>query len=186
MVATASHDDAVRLLESLGADEIAHPGGLLLDHLRRTRDLLAAWGWSDETQLAGLCHAAYGTDGFAVPLLTLDERSRLAAVIGASSEAHVYHYASCDRKATYRQLGTDPFELTDRFTSGVIELDPIAAGPFAAITIANELDVLTHAELTDADRDGILELFAALRVYAPQTADFALASSRRSARRGRS
>jgi len=184
MAATVSHGDAERLLASRGAHEIAHPGGLLLDHLRRTRDLLAACGASDETQLAGLCHAAYGTDGFPASLLTLDERATLAAVIGATAEALVYRYASCDRKATYRRLGTHPLVLTDRFTAEVVELDPTAAGSFAAITIANELDVLTHAALTDADREGILELFAGLRAYAPEVADFALGSGHQSAPRG--
>ncbi|MFF8844326.1 DUF6817 domain-containing protein [Streptomyces sp. NPDC015127] len=35
-------------------------------------------------QLAGLCHAYYGTDGFSTALLSLDRRAELAAVIGAT------------------------------------------------------------------------------------------------------
>jgi hypothetical protein len=97
----------------------------------------------------------------------------------------VYRYASCDRKATYRRLGAHPLVLTDRFTAALVELDPTSASSFAAITIANELDVLRHAELTDADRDGILELVAGLRVHAPRVADFALGSNHQPAPRGR-
>jgi hypothetical protein len=178
-----AHKGAERLLESLGAQEIAHPGGVLLSHLRRTRDLLAACGSDDATQLAGLCHAAYGTDGFPEALLTLDERPILAATIGTTAEAIVYRYASCDRRASYARLGTHPFVLTDRFTSETIELDVGSTGSFAAITIANELDVFEHATLTDGERLGIQELIAGLRVHAPAVAERALASIHRSTRR---
>jgi hypothetical protein len=41
-------------------------------------------------QSGGLCHAAYGTDGFSTALLRLDERFMLAEMIGAETEQLVY------------------------------------------------------------------------------------------------
>ena len=79
--------------------------------------LLESWGASGEVQSAGLCHACYGTDGFAASLLGLDERGVLAGRIGARAEAWVYLYASCDRGAVYPVLGAPgPVRFRDRFT----------------------------------------------------------------------
>jgi hypothetical protein len=55
---------AQKLLRARGAGGLPHPGGTLLEHLSRVRAQLAAWGAAPAVQLAGLCHAAYGTDGF--------------------------------------------------------------------------------------------------------------------------
>jgi pimeloyl-ACP methyl ester carboxylesterase len=60
---------ALALLRELGAARIDHPGGNLLDHLRRVHDLVRSWGGSRHAYLAALCHATYGTDGFPYPLL---------------------------------------------------------------------------------------------------------------------
>lgn len=54
-------------LRELGAEDIPHPGGTLLAHLRRVRTRLASWDARPALQLAGLCHAFYGTDGFPTP-----------------------------------------------------------------------------------------------------------------------
>ncbi|TWV52736.1 VOC family protein [Streptomyces misionensis] len=93
----AASAQATALLRRLGAARIAHPGGTLLVHLQRVRELLATWGARPALQLAGLCHACYGTDGFPTALLPPDRRTELAAVIGAEAEAIVHLYASCDR-----------------------------------------------------------------------------------------
>ncbi len=50
--------DAEALLVARNAQNLEHPGGTLLEHLRRVGEQLAGWGASREVQLAGLCHAA--------------------------------------------------------------------------------------------------------------------------------
>lgn len=137
-------DAAAVLLRTRGADGIDHPGGTLLAHLVRVRTLLAEWSAADDVQLAGLCHAAYGTDGFRVALLALDERPVLAQVIGPSAEALVYLYASCDRKHTYAHLAKPVVTFTDRFTGTWHTPAPATLRAFMEITAANELDVLRH------------------------------------------
>jgi hypothetical protein len=134
-----------------GADGMPHPGGTLLAHLGRVQGLLADWGADPVVQTAGLCHATYGTDGFAPALLPLSDRATLVALIGEPAEALVHLYASCDRGAVYPRVdGTTEFAFRDRFTDR--ELNPPAdqLRAFLEITAANELDVLAHnSELTE-------------------------------------
>ena len=83
----------------------SHPGGTLLEHLLRVADRLGAWGADPTVQLAGLCHAAYGTDGFDQCLVRPTDRAVLSALIGERAEALVHLYATCDRGAVYPRLG---------------------------------------------------------------------------------
>ena len=134
-------------LRAGGAAEQRHPGGRLLDHLHRVRDLLADWGADVDVQVAGLCHATYGTDGFDPSLLPLTERATLRALIGERAEALVYLYASCDRSSVYPRIGRDdPVVFRDRFTLDEHTPDVTDLRAFLEITAANELDVLAHSE----------------------------------------
>jgi hypothetical protein len=129
------------LLRELGAADIAHPGGTLLAHLQRVQGQLAAWGARPALQVAGLCHAFYGTDGFPTALLSPDSRAELAEVIGAEAEAIVYRYASCDRKATYPTLANADGTIRNRFTGRPHTPEPQLRRDFAELSAANELDL---------------------------------------------
>ncbi|MFJ2400246.1 DUF6817 domain-containing protein [Streptomyces xanthochromogenes] len=131
------------MLEAAGAAKIEHPGGTLAAHLGRTSDLLAAWGARPALVSAGLCHAFYGTDGFAVALLGLGRRDELVEAIGAEAEALVYFYASCDRGASYSQLADSEGVFVDRFTGTHLRPGLPARRDFAELTAANELDLAT-------------------------------------------
>jgi hypothetical protein len=134
-------------LASHGAEGMPHPGGTLLQHLVRVREQLATWHCSIDIQLAGLCHAAYGTDGFAPSLLDLADRAMLADLIGARAEHLVYLYASCDRQTTYPRLGTPQRpQFRDRFTGTDFDPSHEDLRAFVAITAANEIDVFEHNE----------------------------------------
>lgn len=137
---------AERLLLDRGASEIAHPGGTLFEHVRRVGEMLLSWGSSENVQAAGLCHACYGTDGFATAPLRLHERPLLTEAIGADAEAIVYLYACCDRSAVYPRLGvSNPLFVTDRFTSTTSALGEQCTRDLLELTAANELDlVLIH------------------------------------------
>jgi len=163
---------AEEFLAARGAARIPHPGGTLLAHLRRVSARLAAWGADPDVQLAGLCHAAYGTDGFDRSLLDVTERPLLAELIGDRAEALVYLYASCDRAAVYPRLGPrGPVLFRDRFTGR--EHTPAETGlrAFLTITAANELDVLAHnSELAARHGAGLYRLFARARPLLPAPA----------------
>jgi hypothetical protein len=132
------------LLRSRGADRIEHPGGTLDAHLERVRIRLAALGASTDLQAAGRAHAVYGTDGFDVPLLSLEERPLLAGLIGADAELLVYRYGACDRHRTWGELAATR-RVHDRFTGGAVVLTPPDARDFAELSLVNELDVAEHA-----------------------------------------
>ncbi|KPI06795.1 hypothetical protein OV450_3667 [Actinobacteria bacterium OV450] len=134
---------ALALLRELGAQHLDHPGGTLLAHLERVREQLGAWGARPELRLAGLCHAFYGTDGFATALLPVGRRAELAAVIGAEAEEIVRLYAGCDRAASLPTLAADAATVAfrDRFTGLVHSPGLQARRNFAELTAANELDI---------------------------------------------
>jgi len=129
-----------------------HPGGTLLEHLIRVSGRLAEWGAPRHVEIAGLCHAFYGTDGFAPTLLDVagaTDRAVLTDLIGGETEALVYLYASCDRAATYPRLRhrlSDPQQpvFRDRFTGTDHTPSTLDLGAFLDITAANELDVFAH------------------------------------------
>ncbi|GAA2066835.1 hypothetical protein GCM10009801_13670 [Streptomyces albiaxialis] len=160
----AAAEQALAFLRRSGAESIAHPGGTLLAHLQRVREQLSVWGARPALQLAGLCHAFYGTDGFSTALLALDRRTDLAAVIGTEAEAIVYLYASCDRKATYPVLTQRGSAFHDRFTGLRQMPQPRHRRDFAELTVANELD-LARADPVFRERHGpeLLALFTRFR-----------------------
>ncbi|MFE1290184.1 DUF6817 domain-containing protein [Streptomyces sp. NPDC058751] len=155
---------AVALLRKLGAEDLPHPGGTLLAHLQRVQAHLSEWGARPALQLAGLCHAFYGTDGFATALLSHRHRAELAAVIGAEAEAVVYLYASCDRKASHPTLTDTDAAFRDRFTDRVYTPTLQLRRDFAELSAANELDI---ARVDSAFREkwgpGLLRLFGRFR-----------------------
>ncbi|PWI17409.1 hypothetical protein DI272_27050 [Streptomyces sp. Act143] len=169
-----THDrfaQADALLKELGAAHTPHPGGTLLAHLHRVRDRLAAWGARPALQLAGLCHAFYGTDGFPHPLLPLDRRSDLREAIGEEAEALVHFYASCDREATYPTLATPEAPFRDRFTRRTHTPAESLRRDFAELTAANEID-LAAADPDFRDRHGpaLLGLFTRFRALLSEAA----------------
>jgi hypothetical protein len=132
----------LQLLRDRQAGSIEHLNGNLLDHLERTERLLLNWDATSVLATAGLCHAAYGTDGFAPFLLGLDERDVLTSAVGSDVEAIVYFYGSCDRSFLYPQIGRgESTTFRDRFTGEVSSPSMEQLRAFADLTLANEADV---------------------------------------------
>lgn len=137
--------DLGSLLLVRGADEIDHAGGSLYVHLHRVAKRLTTLGASDTLILAGLAHAAYGTDGFPTHLFDWQtERPVLESVIGPEAELLVYRYGACDRETSWRDLA-EHRTVADRFTGTSEELSGEELREFVDLTIINELDVLDHA-----------------------------------------
>ena len=170
-------DDLVRqafdLQRTLGAEQLAHPGGTLFAHVGRVYDLTVEWNSAPRTRLAAICHATYGTDGFQHELTS--DRQRLRHVVGPDAEALVYLYGSCDRARTYENLGGHRLLVIDRFTGIGSPIEGADLRDFAVLTIANELDVARNARLPESALDGIRRLFTALTNYAPMEVGHALA-----------
>jgi hypothetical protein len=148
-----------------GADQMAHPGGTLYEHLVRVAELLAAWGADEDLQAAGLCHACYGTDGYPEALLASSERPVLADLIGTRAESLVYLYGSCDRDAVYPALGrAGPVSFRDRLTGRTHTPPDPDVRAFTELTAANELDIILHNPATAAQHGAALrQLFTCAR-----------------------
>jgi len=146
----STFQDLSSLLLVRGADEIEHAGGSLYVHLHRVAKRLTTLGASDTLIVAGLAHAAYGTDGFPTHLFDWQtERPVLESVIGPEAELLVYRYGACDRETSWRDL-SEHRTVTDRFTGTSEELGGDELREFVDLTIVNELDVLDHAPELDS------------------------------------
>ncbi|MGO1055513.1 DUF6817 domain-containing protein [Crossiella sp. CA198] len=153
--------EVVAWLRHKGTGEIAHPGGTLYAHLCRVRDRLDVLGHGLDVQLAGLTHAAYGTDGFALALLDWQDRAPLRALIGDTAEELVYRYGSCDRDRSWPRLAATG-QVTDRFTGEVHTLAGDRLTEFVDLSIVNELDVIEQdPALLTKHGDYFRELFTA-------------------------
>ncbi len=127
-------------LRERGAESIDHPGGTLYAHLGRVHDRLGALGHDPWVRLAGLAHAAYGTDGFGLALLEVADRAALRELVGDRAEALIYLYGACDRDRTWAAL-PDTRRVWDRFAGVARALEPEQVRPFVDLCVVNELDV---------------------------------------------
>jgi hypothetical protein len=127
-------------LRERGAERIDHPGGTLYAHLARVHDRLGALGHGRDVQLAGLAHAAYGTDGFTRTLLPVGDRPVLRELVGPTAEQLIYRYGACDRSRTWQALA-ETRQVWDRFTGRAEQLAAAELRPFVDLSIVNELDV---------------------------------------------
>jgi hypothetical protein len=165
----------MEFLLARGALDVDHPGGNLLTHLRRTHDTLFRWGARPALRLAGLAHAAYGTDGFPHGLIDITARPNLVLLIGSEAEEIVYTYGSCDRAFSYPTLSNGQPRHRDRFIGAVTRPRLQLVRDLVELTIANELDVLAHNEDLRAQHgDSLHALFTAWRVHASDQATAAV------------
>ena len=136
--------EILAFLKSRSAEKLEHVHGNLVEHLDGTYALLRDWGNHADVCHAGLCHAVYGTDGFATALLDVNsDREDLVRLIGGRAEALVYFYASCDRAHVYPQIGVSTsVRFRDRFNGTSFVPDESLFASFMELTFANELDIL--------------------------------------------
>ena len=84
-------DMRFKALEALGAGPLGvekeHLNGSLISHLTGTFKMLQRWDAADYVCDAGLFHAAYGTAGFDETMVSLEQRAKIAEVIGEEAEA---------------------------------------------------------------------------------------------------
>ncbi|HEY7946608.1 MAG TPA: hypothetical protein VID75_02965 [Acidimicrobiales bacterium] len=138
----APRQRALDFLRSHSAETMPHLNGSLLTHLLATEALLRSWGSSEGLCRAGLCHATYGTHGFAPCLLPPHDRATLTLVVGDDVEKTVYLYGACDRAVVYPQLAAvGPVSFRDRFRDETVVVTEGQIRDFVDLTLANELDV---------------------------------------------
>lgn len=154
-------------LRVLGAGDFEHLNGSLISHLKGTESILAEWGADAVLRDAGLFHAAYGTAGFEGRMVSLEQRSEIARVIGAEAEKLVYLYCSCDRDFVFSLIGqSEKFVFKDRFENKEFMLSHQQAKQFCELTVANELElVYTSEDFKKQYGTELLGLFQAMEKF---------------------
>lgn len=158
--------DKLRRLSELGAGELDHIDGSLIDHLKGTRALLNEWSASPELQDAGLYHAVYGTAGFDENLVSTRQRVAIAKIIGDAAEEIVYQYCACDRADFFPRVGLEANpEFKNRFTGERYYLDDALLKQFCELTAANEIEIALGNRLHVIEHGA--DLYDLLRRMAP-------------------
>ena len=166
-----------RFYAAHGAERIAHPGGTLASHLQRTGDLLCDWQAPPWLVDAGRLHAAYGTDGFDVPLVDASGQGTIASFAGERAEALIRLYGRCDRARSYPTWSSAAPVVVDRESGAATALDAEQRAALIELTVANELDVLAHdPEIAQRFGAELARLFAAWRAFMSDAAWRAVAS----------
>lgn len=96
----------VSVLRHWGANDIAHSGVSLLDHLIGTHEILASWNQTRAVCLAGLFHSAYGQKG-EQSIRTSIRREEVRLLIGKQSERLVWHFYHIDRPSWFARLESE-------------------------------------------------------------------------------
>lgn len=140
-------ENALALLEEIGAEDVDHPRGTLADHLRGTYDILKAWGCSTDVTLAGLYHSVYGTDVFKTVALAPDARDKVVAAIGEDAERLAYVYCALVRESLYDNLrtGGPPYRVRNRRDHTPIDLSLDEYAKIVTIDFANRLEQMPHS-----------------------------------------
>jgi hypothetical protein len=153
--------DARRRLKALGAADFPHVNGPLLPHLEGTYELLKKWNARQALCDAGLFHSVYGTAGYDQRLVSLGDRDRIVAIIGAEAERIVYLFSACDRDFLYDQiLQHEAPQYRDRIDGTVVSLDPRSCSDLCELTMANECQImLASRRAAGAQRERFRPLF---------------------------
>ena len=106
-------DAKLRFLDQFGATGVAHSGHALMDHLKATAAMLAAWGEEPAVCDAGLFHSIYGTESFKRAIVSTDRRHDVAAVIGERAERLAFLFGAMTKRSFFLALSPrGPGELT--------------------------------------------------------------------------
>ena len=137
--------DHLEQLTQLGAARVSHKNGTLLQHLEGTWSLLRDWGNPEAICLAGLYHSVYGTGGFEQQSVPLEERPRIAGLIGTEAERLVYLFGACERPVNHPRIGVEqPMLFHDRFLEQDYPLEDRQWRAQCEIMLANEVDLGLH------------------------------------------
>ena len=106
---------AMALLDEVGAVDVEHPSGTLMQHLRGTYDVLETWASPEHLCLAGLYHSVYGTEMFQRETIPVDARRRVQEAIGERAEELAFLYCAIRRSSLYENLRRGmPHAVEDR------------------------------------------------------------------------
>ena len=86
--------DVIDFLLDNDANENAHSGRNLLEHLLGTAELLMEWECDKDLVLAGLCHSIYGTDSYHTVTIDPSRRDEVRDLIGERAEEFAWQFGN--------------------------------------------------------------------------------------------
>jgi len=128
------------LLRALSTDERSHSGRTLLDHLKGTHDLLERWENPKEICLGGLFHSIYGTQYYRVQSAVLEDRKRLADVIGSAAEELAFLFCTTDRVGFFGEADKATPTLVDSTTKQSVPVSSATLAALIEIEVANYIE----------------------------------------------
>lgn len=154
-----------------GGASVAHPGGDLAAHLGRVAAILERWNVESTIVDAGHLHAAYGTEGFGASIVESGAQNELIDLVGKEAEVLISLYCRCDRRASYPSWASNNAVVIDRDNRQVTPIYDSQRKALINITIANEIDVLSHdPELMRQHGCDLAELFGHWRQWLTEPA----------------
>jgi hypothetical protein len=141
-------DSVLIFLTDHGASEAVHSSSSFLGHLVGTATLLQSWGGPSYLQLAGLCHAVYGTASYTPPNSLVIPRHVVREVAGAAAERLVFLFCGLRRDARWRAAvasaaalsAPSTFEVTHRDRATLETISRAELSDLASLVLANALE----------------------------------------------
>jgi SAM-dependent methyltransferase len=139
-------EEVAELLRTLGAAEVEHPSGALLDHLLGTYEVLRRWECSEDLCGAGLFHSVYGTEFFETQ--TVKNRDVVRERLGERAERLAYLFAAMIRRTLYENLERGaPYWVVDRHLNEDVGLSIQDLSDLITLDLANRVEQLPRNPL---------------------------------------
>jgi hypothetical protein len=151
---------AMALLDEVGAVDVEHPSGTLMQHLQGTYDVLESWACPEHLCLAGLYHSVYGTQFFQHETLPVDARRRVQEAIGERAEELAFLFCAIRRSSLYENLrrGT-PHAVEDRGGQRIPLRGLEQLSELLTLDVANRLEQVDRAPTSATERAQDREIY---------------------------
>jgi len=143
----AGADEMLAALRAAGADQVAHSGAQLLDHLIGVAAYLVEWGAEPAVCRAGLFHSAYGSATMRRRLFSEHERDRVRALIGERAEHLVWLFSTIRFTEVYRVAGETDYQARRREDSETMRITADDVRDLNLIACANLCEQLPVEKL---------------------------------------
>ena len=143
------HQKHLDLLLDLNTDTNRHSGGVLLDHLRGTHDLLQEWGNDQAVCIGGLFHSIYGTQSYQTQSASLEDRQRIRAVIGERAERLAFLFGVSNRGGFFEALDRDQATLWNRIHEQATPVTHDELRDLIEMELANFVEFMPRLPFTD-------------------------------------
>ena len=138
-----------------------HSSRNVIDHLVKTAQLLAKWGFNDSLQIAGLIHNIYGTQNFKSAKSKIIDRLTVKEIVGDHVELLIHYYCTTDKTQLYKSIlnGTELYNVEHESISNVLQIDILV------MEIANFFEQINYVETQFSEMLQIVDIFKKIKPF---------------------